>query len=875
MPRFMQTATMHVMHATDIVRRRRERASRASRPGRRLWRAFIVAILTLLLFAVIIPLGAIAGGAAGLALLMRGLPDTHTLGELPADFRTSATTTQLFARDALNDDGQRRPVLIDIITDPRASGIGWMSLDVLPEHVIAAYLAASDPQFFTAPSPSFATFWTEWLSSGVVRDDHSPILHNLIAEHLRDGTAAQSGDTRRALQDWLLAWRLERTVSRRQMLEWAINTRYYGNLAYGIEAAAKVYFGKSAADLSLGEAAMLAALAQNPAANPFDNPAAARAARDIVLVGMAESGAISPQDEVSAGEEPLATAAPPGNTSTAPEFARLARQELEAILGPERLLAGEWLVEVTLDPAAQAQVNCVMARARGKVGEGGAPACPAIEGIPAMDTAVDDLAIVILDPATGAIEALAGDATRTQHATGTLARPFIYLTALSQGYTAASAILDVPNVHLEDEQPYLLRNPDGRYLGPLRLRQALAADRAVAAAQALSWVGIDLVRETARALGLQPDGLDAAEGLSFADNGFEATLLDVSRAFATIDNHGAMIGTTGGDFPRPAAIRRITDGEGREVYAYEAATKETLAPELAYLLTDMLADSETRCALVECPTTPTLPDKHPVAISRGQSDVGDAWTIGYTPDRLVAMWVKSGEPAQENASEPLWRGLMGQVLDGAEPKAWARPLSLHHVEVCKLSGLLPSPEARCATTREWFISGTEPTAYDTMTREVAINRETGRLATIFTPPHLVERRSFTVFPPEAAQWAAEAGIETPPDEYDTIASVPTRSGAAELKVKPWATFSGQVPVIGSAGGADFAYYRLAFFPGLMPEQMKNLVARNETPVKVAELTVWDTTQVDNGLYTLLLTVVRQDGTFDEVAVPVTVANEDR
>ncbi|MBX7251556.1 MAG: hypothetical protein K1X50_06185, partial [Candidatus Promineofilum sp.] len=234
---------------------------------------------------------------------------------------------------------------------------------------------------------------------------------------------------------------------------------------------------------------------------------------------------------------------------------------------------------------------------------------------------------------------------------------------------------------------------------------------------------------------------------------------------------------------------------------------------------------------------------------------------------------------------------LDQALGGQPAGEWPRPAGLHAVDVCALSGLPPSrggPD--CPTVIEWFVAGTEPTATDTMLREVAVNRETGRLATIFTPPNLVERRVFTVFPPEAAQWAADHGIPAPPTEYDPIRRVPTRSGgAAVASPEPWAVVGrqespqgvgrqespqGQWSVVGSAGGDDFAYYRLSWFSGLMPEAMHLIVARGETAVADGELGVWDTTLLDDGLYTLLLTVVRADGTFDEVAIPVRVANGD-
>lgn len=860
------------MRATDIVRRRRERASRARQPGRRIWRALGGGTLVLLLSLALIPLFAAVAGAASMLLLTRDLPDMRVLEALPSSYQPSAPT-RLVALSVPDSGEARQPLLIDEITDPRAGGGGWIALDVVPAHAVAAYLAATDPEFYAAEPSSLAAFWAGWLR-GAIREPHSSVVRDLITDHLRDGAAAQPGDTRRAAQDWLLGRQLEQAHSRQQLLEWAINSHYYGHLAYGLNAAAAVYFDKSASDLSVGESAMLAALAQRPEHNPFDDPAAARLARDVVLVEMAAMGAISPEEAEVARAEPLATAAPPGSESAAPEFTRLARRELEAILGAERLLGGGWQVEVTLDPALQEQAECVSTRVTGGVGPGGAPPCPAAEGLPvATNTTINDAAVIVLNPAKGEIQAMVGDVAYTRHSTGTLARPFIYLTVLSQGYTAASAMMDVPSVYMQGGRPYSPRNPDGLYLGPLRLREALAADRAVTAAQALGWVGVDLVQETARALGLEPDGPGVRQDLTFAESGFEASLLDIGRAFATIGNGGAMVGVAD-DQPRPAAVRRILDAEGREVYAYEAVTQETLAPDLAYLLTDVLGDSDTRCALVECTVSLDLPDDRAVAVSSGESAAGDAWTIGYTPDSLVGVWVGREGLTGDGDSAPLWRALSQWVWAGTELADWPRPPSLRPVEVCTASGLLPSPEVRCPTMREWFVPGTEPAAFDTMTREVAINRDTGRLATIFTPLHLIERRVYTVYPPEAAVWAQRAGVEQPPAEYDTIVDVPTRSGAAELAIEPWSAVRGAWPVVGSAGGDNFAYYRLVVFPGLMPERMENLVERGETPVDAAEIAVWDTTAMADGLYTLLLTVIRGNGTFDDVAVPVMVANEE-
>ncbi len=836
-----------MMRATDIIRQRRGRQT--SHRGRRGRGALAGTALLPALAVAVILLAGLAGGAAALLALTRDLPAVESLRALPGRFQPVTATTRLYAWEEGGVGDEQNMVLIDEINDPRLDGAGWVRLDDLPPVVPTAYLAVVDPHFMTAARPTL-----EALRSALTTKD-SPIIQELILTHLRDGVAGQPEDTGRAWQDWLLARQMERLYAREQLLEWTLNTRYYGHLAYGIEAAARVYFAKGAADLTPGEAALLAAVARDPAANPFDDLPAARRGQEAALMAMVNTGAITAEEASAALTTPPTLAPPPGSASAAPAFARLARGELERILGSQRLLAGGWQVATTLDWALQTQAVCLVA---GQTERNG-PACPAADRLPAAAGAA---AIVALDPATGTIAALAGDATTAQPG-GALVRPLIYLTALSRGYSAATLTLDVPTVYLQNGRPYTPRNADGQYLGPLRLRRALAADRAAPAAQVLGWVGAEPVLATARALGLRAD--EPADGLALAADGFPANLLEMSGAYAAVANRGAASGApdvTGR--PRPTTIGRVTDGGGAVAYAFEPVRRETLAPELAYLLTDMLAGRAAACPDKGCPAAPELPDERPAALV-----AGDGWAIGYTPERLIGVRLDDQDGSEEAA--PLWRALMAWATTGTPATNWPRPAGLRPVVVCAASGMLPSREADCPTLREWFAPGTEPSAIDTMTREVAVNRETGRLATIFTPPQLVERRAYTVYPPEATGWAAAQGIDQPPGEYDTVRHVPTRAGgAAVASPEPWAVVDGQWSVTGNAGGEGFSTYRLAYFPGLMPEALQ-IIVESGTPVE-GELGVWDTTLMEDGLYTLLLTVIRQDGTFDEVAIPVTVEN---
>ncbi len=868
---------MTAMRATDIVRHRRERARSATGRGRRLGHAVATTGLAVALAGCLVLLPVVLAASVALLNLTSDLPDVSALEQLSSRAQASTGVTRLVAWDEPAADGTRAPVLIDTISDPRAAGAGWVRVAQLPPHVVAAHMAAIDPYFLSDARPPLTGELRDWGRTGTIPAPYSPITVRLIHTHLRYEADDTTSPARRAWQDWLLGRQIEQRYTKEQQLEWWLNTQYYGNLAYGIEAAARVYFGKGATELNLSEAALLAATTGDATANPFDDLESAQRGQAAILTRLAAMGAITAGEATVAQAEPPALAPPPGSASAAPAFVRQARRELEDILGPERLLAGGLQVETTLDLALQGQATCVTAAARGAApGSAGAPPCPALaRAIPELLSAEGDgraMEVIAMNPASGELLALTGEPAA--HPLGTLVQPLIYLTALSQGYSAATLTMDTPAIYLQDGRPYGPRNADGQYWGPLRLRQAATSGRTVPATQVLSWVGGDRVRATARALGLSPGDASGAADLVFPERGFPATLPEVGTAFATIGNGGTMIGVApAGDMPRPATIRRVRDAAGRELYARTATTHEALSPELAYLLTDILSDTEARCAVEDCPEAGLALDGRRVAVVTGAAENDGVWAVGYTPALLIGVWTEASAGSTVEAGV-MWHDLMAWALDGTPATIPPRPAGLRAVEVCAVSGRRPSPGGDCSRVREWFIAGTEPAEVDAMVREVAINRDTGRLATIFTPPQLIERRTYTVYPPEATAWAEDAGVEPLPTEYDTIRRVPTRQGgAAVLSPVPFEAVSGQWSVVGSAGGDDFAYYRLAYFPGLLPEAMQLLVERGETPVEGGELGVWDTTLLDDGLYTLLLTVVHGDDTFDEVAIPVTISNE--
>ena len=871
------------MRATDIVRRR-ERTQR-NRRGSGLLRAAAVAGLVAGLAVIVFAAAATVIVSAGSLAVLRDLPDVRYLERLPAAFRPTNATTRVFAWSEPDQGGLRRPVLIDEIGDPRLGGSAWIRYGDLPTSVVNAHLAAVDQQFMDHRPSGPLRIVAGWWQTGTLGPGPSPITRRMIDTMLRGEPGSSHGEWQLALQDRLLDYQIGQRYTRAQILEWELNTRYYGNLAFGVEAASRVYFGKGASELTPAEAILLAAIAVEPQDNPFDSAEAALSNRTAVLDAMSAMGAIAPDDAAAIREAPLALAPPPGSESPTPEFSRLVRNELEAILGPEQLVLGGWQVETTLDLALQTQVGCVAAAYAGQLSgrslnpAGSGPPCPARDLLPPVGAAITGevaptVSIVALNPATGAIEALVGEAATRPAPIGSLVRPLIHLTALSRGHTAASLVWDVPGADSE-EDPHTLQNADGRFLGPLRLREAMASGRAVPAAQILNWVGVERVLVTARALGLPVERMEVPSDLSFFEQGVPATLLELGHAYSALANEGALTGAANvAGSPRPATVTRILGPAGEEVYALEAAAQGAIDRGLAFLAADILSDAGARCPANDCPDLLPILDERPVAMVGGESAAGDSWTLGFTADRLIGVRVRGNSDGEPVDSAPPWAALMAWSSAGRPAAGWTPPGGLRRIDVCEVSGLLPSREAGCRTISEWFAPGTEPASTDTMVRELAVNRETGRLATIFTPPQLVERRTYIDYPPEASAWAEEAGIEAPPAEYDTIRNIPVRSGgAAVLLPDPWSVVGGQVSVIGSAGGDDFAYFRLAYFPGLLPEAMQTLVERGESPVESGELGVWDTTLLEDGLYTLLLSVVRGDGKFDEVAIPVSVANE--
>jgi membrane peptidoglycan carboxypeptidase len=916
--------------ATRIKRRRFLRKKNENSSWRLLLRGATVLFLIALLALGAVVVAALSGAFAVYDYFAQQLPDFSEVERLGQDTETTSETTKIFAWGEENGlGGQRELVLVHEIIDPLGGDRQWLGLDQIPATLIEATIAIEDKTFWTNRGFDVEGIGRAFYEYAVLGGDiqggssitQQLVKNSLIPEEQRlVGEDPGIEDYRRKAEELLLAERISQAYTKEQILEWYLNTNFYGNLAYGVEAAARVYFDKPAAQLNLAETAMLAAIPQSPALNPIDNLEEAKARQELVLEAMLRDGYISEETYQTALLLPVKVS--PGIEQRfdiiAPHFALYVRQELQKLFGPDMVLRGGLQVYTSLDLVMQRQAECVsrahVARMSGRLGAN-LPAdelakCPALEFLPPLperdlgvDRQLNNAALVALDPKTAEIKAMVGSldywdesidgsfnaAVDGLRQPGSAFKPFTYLTALSQGFTAATMVQDVETDFGSDFDgiAYVPQNYDRRFHGPMRLRQALTNSYNVPAVEVMSWVGVDKVIRTAHSLGINSLEQSAANyGLPLTLGGGEVTLLDMVYSFSVLDNMGVMLGQPvpepeqrmGYRTIDPVAILRVEDKDGNILYEYsQPESREILTPQLAYLMNDMLSDRSGRCPAFGCPNALELPENRPAAVKTGTTnDFRDAWTVGYTPQLVTGVWVGNFDnspmenvPGSKGAA-PIWHAFMSWALRDEPIETWPRSTGITQMAVCETSGLLPN--GLCPTVNEYFIEGTEPTVFDNLYQEFHVNRETGRLATLSTPPELVDTKVYVVYPERSADWVRENEIEQPPDEYDTISTPRVAQGdTAILSPQPFQYVNGDLDIIGSAGGEDFAYYRLSYFKDLTPADLLS-VTGDVTEQRDEELLgAWDVGDL-NGLYTLLLTVVRQDGTFDEVSVPVTVDN---
>ncbi|MBN1955091.1 MAG: penicillin-binding protein 1C [Anaerolineae bacterium] len=694
------------------------------------------------------------GGGLGLAahLLLVDLPSPHSLYDHQAGVSSRI----------LDRSGR----LLYEIADPHAGRHTPIPLSEVPLYCQQATIATEDANFYSNPGVDGAgivrAFWIN-LQGGEVLAGGSTITQQ-VARNLLLGPQERAERTLiRKLRESILAWRIARTYSKDQVLALYLNEVNYGNLAYGIEAAARAYFGHGAAELDLAECALLAGLPQSPLLyDPLVNPEAAQERQRVVLGLMVHEGYIDAEQARLAAQEQLHFAAAPFPIA-APHFVMFVRAWLEREFGLQALYSEGLIVTTTLDLDLQQTAERTMRRHLELLAQAG-------EGSAYHD--VNNGALVALDPHSGQILAMVGspdyfdatidgavNAAQALRQPGSAIKPVTYAAAFDpqreQPLTPASVLFDVRTAFPTREgTAYVPLNYDQRFHGPVSAREALACSYNIPAVQVLQDVGVARMVALAGDLGLSSFGAGERFGLALTLGGGEVRLLELTAAYTAFANGGRRV--------EPYGVSTVRDATGSLRYQARSGLGErALDARVAYLITDILADNEARAPAFGSGSVLAL--SRPAAVKTGtSSDWRDNWTVGYTPQLAVGVWVGNADGRSMvhvsgvEGAGPIWHDVMEAALRGQPVLAFAEPQGLERQAVCVPSGLLPTPY--CLRTRsELFIAGTAPTRPDDWYRPVQIDITTGKPAGPGTDPRQVVERTYIYPPIEVREWARAQG----------------------------------------------------------------------------------------------------------------------
>ncbi|MBT7326132.1 MAG: hypothetical protein HN855_13310, partial [Anaerolineae bacterium] len=673
---------------------------------------------------------ALAGGSYALYqynAIASTLPDVEDLQARASQFETTRI---------LDSEGH---ILYEIL-DPNAGRRTYKALDNISPNLLAATIATEDKEFYNHPgfdAVALARALWQNYTSGEIVSGASTITQQLarmllLAEERYDQTYE------RKAREIILAAEITRKYSKDEILELYLNEVNYGSLAYGIQAAAETYFDTTADNLTLGQATFLAGLPQSPSIHDIHtNPEGTISRhRDVIFLSYLlseEKGciAVSNSDErICVGALEAAQAAeeienyaftPPNVSIRYPHWVNYIRALLEEKYDAQTIYRSGFTVYTTLDPNLQDVAQQMVSNQVASL----------------ADRNVQNAALVAMNPNTGEILAMVGSpdfynanisgqvnmATSPTRQPGSSIKPITYLAAFEKGWTPATLIWDVPSEFPpsgdpnDPREPYIPVNYDGKAHGPVTLRIALANSFNIPAVKALDFVGIYDNPETeekegmiamAERLGITTLTRDDY-GLALTLGGGEVSLLEMTGAFAVMANEGVQI--------PPVGITKILDHNGELIYEYEPPQGEqVLRPEHAYLITSVLSDNAARTWMFGPNSYLNLP--FPVAAKTGTSnDFRDSWTMGYTSDLTVGVWVGNADytPMDQitssNGAAPIWSQFMQNVAPlraGGSPGDFPRPDGVINEVICSISGTEPSNSCKSGKQTEVFAADQPP-----------------------------------------------------------------------------------------------------------------------------------------------------------------------
>lgn len=669
---------------------------------------------------------------------------------LPMDLNSS----QPVSTKILDRNGK---LIYEIYSDKRRSPV---SLTELPKYVLEATISIEDKNFYLHQGVDLL---------GIIRGLSKTFTKgraqggSTLTQQLVKNTFLSNERTiRRKVQELVLTLIIEGIYKKDQILETYLNSIPYGGTAYGIEEASQTYFGKSAKDLSLAEAALLAGLPQRPSTySPFGaHPELAKARQEEVLKQMVANKYITKEESEKAIKEELKYSQI--SPTQAPHFALWIKEQLADKYGEKTVEQGGLRVYTTLDMDLQEIAQQAVATEVGKL----------------KKQKVGNGAAIVTNPSTGEILAMVGskdyfatdedgkvNVLLSPRQPGSSIKPLNYALALrDKKITPATTFTDIPTCFsVQGQPPYCPDNYDGTFHGLVQTRFALGNSYNIPAVKVLALNGINNFINFAKELGITTFRDPSQYGLSLTLGGGEVRAYDMAVAYGTFAN--------GGIKQDLIAITKVTDWKGNILeeinpQKIKLTGNRVVDSSVTYLISHILLDNNARAGAFGTSSYLVVKSHPEVSVKTGTTnDRRDNWTVGYTKDVAVVVWVgnndntpMSGAVSGVSGASPIWNRIIKAALDKAEKgeydksakgHAWpVQPDNIVGASVCSDTGSVPGSDPSnpgCPVRFEYFISGTVPNTNFVTNREVFINNATGQLATPNDPPDQIHAETRPIF----------------------------------------------------------------------------------------------------------------------------------
>jgi len=619
------------------------------------------------------------------------LPSVETL----KNYKPS-TVTRFFS-----EDGE---IIGEFFTEKRYV----VSLERVPHHLVQAFISGEDARFFQHKGLDYIAILRALVRnifSGEILQGGSTITQQVVKSLLLTPEKSFS----RKIREAILAYKIEKYLSKEDILFLYLNQIYLGHGAYGIAAAAENYFGKPIEDLNLAESALLAGLPQAPSKySPYNHPEQARRRQAYVLNRMVEQGFIDPGQLQKALETPLRIKKGNLSIEKASYFVEHVRKYIEEKYGREALYKNGLQVYTTIDLDFQ--------RTAEEAVESGLKEIEKREKYLFSDiSSTPEGSLVCFDLETGHVKAMVGGrdfkrsqfnrATQARRQTGSAFKPIVYASALDKGYTPSSIIMDSPIVFKWGDTSWKPKNFEGKFSGPTTLRSALTHSVNVVTVKIAQDIGVDYIKDYAQRLGISSP---LQNDLSMALGSSSLSLYELTKAYAVFANQGNAF--------QPIFIKRILDRDGNLLeehfplfYPKQPPDPDRIiSPQTAYLITHLME------GVVQHGTGwKARALRRPVAAKTGTTDQFlDAWFVGYTPELIAGVWVGFDEEKSlgdnetgSRAASPVWVAFMSKILKEKPPKEFAIPEGTEFMKVDPKTG---QPSLEKEALLECFKEGTGP-----------------------------------------------------------------------------------------------------------------------------------------------------------------------